>query len=297
MDKSLVIDCTKKDSSLLVLPFNPILSSHKANWNKIQIESYSLHAHEVPEHLAEQHVVIVNEFSRLERWLLGNKVKDVRVKARDVVVVPAKTSHSASWVKNTSFTVLTIEPKFLARIAHEFISPDRVEILPCFAQPDPVIYEIVSKLKSKLELDQEVDHMYVDSATTFLATHLIEHYSVSKNHIKEKTNSLSHRELRRVIDYIDAHFDRNMGLKELANLVEMSHYHFARLFKRSTGISPGQYLVQYRLDKATHLMVSTKLSLDEIARQTGFSTHSYLSRMFRKYRAISPDQYRKEIRQ
>jgi AraC family transcriptional regulator len=132
------------------------------------------------------------------------------------VVVPAKTSHSASWDENASFTVLAIEPKFLARIAHEFINPDRVEILPCFAQPDPVIYEIVSKLNSKLELDEEVDHMYVDSATTFLAT---------------------------------------------------------------------------------HLMVSTKLSLDEIAIQTDFSTHSYLSGMFRKYRSISPDQYRKKIRQ
>jgi AraC family transcriptional regulator len=291
--KSLVLDFTKEDSSLQVLPSKPIVSSYKTNWNKIQIESHSLHAHEAPEHSAEQHVIIVfHESLRLVRRLLGNEVKDDRIKAGDVVVVPARVPHSACWDEGASFTLLSIEPKFLARIAHEFVNPDQMEILPYFSQPDPVIYEIVSMLKSKLEFDQEVDQMYVDSVATFLANHLIEHYSSRKYHIKEDTDSLSHNDLRQVIDYINAHLDQNLGLADLANLVGISYYHFARLFKKSTGLSPGRYLIECQLEKATHLLVSTNISIGEIAKRTGFSSHTHFGYTFRKHLSVTPNQYR-----
>jgi AraC family transcriptional regulator len=294
MNKSLVLDFTKEDSSLQVLPSKPIISSYKTNWNKIQIESHSLDAHEAPEHSAEQHVIIVfHESLRLVRRLIGNEVKDDRIKAGDVVVVPTQASHSACWDEGALFTILSIEPKFLERIAHEFVNPDRVEILPHFARPDPLIYEIVSALKSKLEFDQEVDQMYFDSAATFLTTHLIEHYSVRKHNIKEDANSLSHRDLRQVTDYIHTNLDQNLGLKDLSNLVGISYYHFARLFKKSTGVSPGQYLVECRLERTSSLLKDKELSIDEIARRTGFSSHSYLCRMFHKYRSVTPSEYRK----
>jgi AraC family transcriptional regulator len=279
---------------LQVLPSKPIASSHKTNWNKIQIESHSLQAHDAPEHSAEQHVIIVFHKSlRLVRRLLGNEVKDDHIKAGDVVVVPAETHHSACWDEEASFTLLSIEPEFFASVAHEFVKPDCVEILPHFAQHDPVIYEIVSKLTSNLEFSQGVDQMYVDSAATFLISHLIEHYSARKHHVKEETNSLSHKDLRQVIDYMDDHLNRNLGLTELADLVEMSHCHFARLFKKSTGISPGRYLTECRLERATSLLEAKDLCIDEIAQRTGFSSHSYFCRMFRKHRSVTPDQYRK----
>jgi AraC family transcriptional regulator len=294
MNKSLVLDFTKEDSSLQVLPSKPIVSSHKTNWNKIQIESHSLHAHETPEHSAEQHVIIVfHESLGLVRRQLGNEVKDDRIKAGDIVVIPAKVPHSACWDEGASFTLLSIEPEFVASVAYEFINSDRVVILPHFAQPDPVIYEIVSKLKSKLEFNQGVDQMYVDSAAMFLTTHLIEHYSASKHHTKEDTNSLSSKDLRQVIDYIDAHLDQNLGLKDLANLVGISHYHFARMFKKSTGVSPGRYLVKCQLDKATHLLVSTNISIGEIAKHTGFSSHTHFGYVFRKHLLVTPNQYRR----
>jgi AraC family transcriptional regulator len=293
MNKSLVLDFTKEDSSLQVLPSKPIVSSYKTNWNKIQIESHSLHAHEAPEHSVEQHMIIVfHESLRLVKRLLGNEVKDDRIKAGDVVVVPAKVPHSACWDEGASFTLLSIEPEFVAHVAHEFINPDCVEILPHFAQHDPVIYEIISMLKSKLEFGQGVDQIYVDSAATFLANHLIEQYSDGKHKVKEDGHSLSRKDLHQVIDYIDTHLDQNLGLMELANLVEMSHCHFARLFKKSTGVSPGRYLIECRLEKATSLLAVKDLSVDEIAQRTGFSSHSYLCRIFRKYRSITPDQYR-----
>jgi AraC family transcriptional regulator len=294
MNKSLVLDFTKEDSSLQVLPCKPIISSHKTNWDKIQIESHSLDAHEAPEHSAEQHVIIVfHESLRLVRRLIGNRVKDERIKAGDVVIVPAKAPHSACWDEGASFTLLSIEPKFLAHIAHEFISPDRVEILPHFARPDPVIYEIVSALKSKLEFDQKVDQMYVNSAATFLTTHLIEHYSVRRHNIREDTNSLSHKDLQQVTDYINAHLDQNLGLTDLSNLVGISYYHFARLFKKSTGSSPGRYLIECQLERATHLLVSTNLGISEIAKCTGFSSHTHFGYTFRKHFSVSPNQYRR----
>jgi AraC family transcriptional regulator len=295
MNKSLVLNFANEGSRLQILPSKPIMSSRKVSWNNIQIEFYLHPAHEAPEHSSEQHfIVIFHKPIKLIKRLIGTKVKDERIEVGDIVVVPAKVPHSACWYEETSFTLISIEPKFLTRIAYEFLDLDCVEILPHFAKPDPVIYEIVSQLRSQLEFEQESNQMYVDLVATFLATHLLKHYSIRKESIKKDTSSLSQKDLRQVIDYINAHLDRNLSLTELADLVEISHYHFARLFKKSTGVSPGRYIIDRRLDRVASLLAED-LTIDEIAQCTGFSSHSYLCRMFRKYRSVTPDRYRQML--
>ncbi len=292
--EALILDLTEENASLQIFPSKPLISSRKKSWNNIQIESYLLPAHQAPEHSPEQNAIIIfHQPLKVVKRMLGDEFKDEHIKTGDVVVGSSKVSHSACWDEEASFTVMSFEPKFIARVASEFIDPDRVKILPHFAQSDPVIYEIGLTLKSELESGQENNKMYVDSAAIFLATHLIKHYSVIQYNVKEDADTLSHSNLRQVIEYMDVYLNQNVGLTELADLVGLSQCYFARLFKKSTGISPAQYLIKLRLEKVTRLLGSTKLSVDEIAQQTGFSSHSYLCRMFRKYRSVTPAQYRK----
>lgn len=293
MQKPFTVDFSKENASLQIFPSEPLLSSRKAGWNNIQLEYYLLPAHEAPEHLPEQNLVVLlhQPMKKLKR-LLGDDFKDEHIQTGDIVVSPANVSHSACWDEEASFTLLFFETDFIARAAYEFIDPDSVEILPYFARPDPVIYEIGLVLKLQLESHRQVSQIYVDSVASFLAYHLLEHYCVGKHTITKNTKALPHKDLRLVVDYINAHLDHNIGLTQLASLVDVSRYHFARLFKQSTGVSPHQYLIERRLERATGLLVSTKLAIAEIAERSGFSSHSHLCLAFRQHLSVSPDKYR-----
>src|SRR5882724_3099587 len=98
--------------------------------------------------------------------------------------------------------------------------------------------------------------------------------------------------LRRVAEYIQENLHREVRLAELGGLVHMSPYHFARLFKRSTGVSPHRFLVQRRIEQASALLTVQTLPIAEIARSVGFRTPSHFATTFRRVSGITPSAYR-----
>jgi AraC family transcriptional regulator len=87
--------------------------------------------------------------------------------------------------------------------------------------------------------------------------------------------------------------DRDLSLKELSNLVQMSPHYFSKLFKQSTGKTPHQYVICCRIERAKYLIQQRKLSLAEIATQVGFVDQSHLHRHFSRLLGITPQTYRK----
>src|SRR5262245_59805002 len=83
--------------------------------------------------------------------------------------------------------------------------------------------------------------------------------------------------LRKVMAHIESHLDRNLPLAELGAVVCMSPYHFARLFRRTTGVPPHRFVVERRLDRAIALLAARDLSVAEVSRQVGFRTPSHFT--------------------
>jgi len=82
------------------------------------------------------------------------------------------------------------------------------------------------------------------------------------------------------------------SLEELANRVELSKYHFTRLFKKTTGLSPMEFLTKVRMEKAVKLLRNTELTIEEIARNIGYSNGSYFIKVFREWIGFSPGEFR-----
>src|SRR6266852_6440785 len=98
--------------------------------------------------------------------------------------------------------------------------------------------------------------------------------------------------LRRVAQYVQDNLHRELRLAELSDLVHMSPYHFARLFKGSSGVSPHRFLVQRRIERARALLAAQTLPIAEIARSVGFRTPSHFATTFRRVTGITPSVYR-----
>src|SRR3989442_7082505 len=92
--------------------------------------------------------------------------------------------------------------------------------------------------------------------------------------------------LRRVTEYIENNLHRELRLTELSSLVHMSPYHFARLFKRSTGMPPHRFVLRRRIDEAAALLATQELSVNAVARSVGFRTQSHFSTTFRRFTGV-----------
>ncbi len=109
-----------------------------------------------------------------------------------------------------------------------------------------------------------------------------------------KHNIAPHK-MRLITSYIDAHSDQQIRIDTLAALADISKFHFARMFKQETGLSPYQYVLRHRIRKLRGLLMDSRKSLAELAFEVGFSSQSHMSETFRKVVGISPGKYRKEI--
>jgi AraC family transcriptional regulator len=111
-----------------------------------------------------------------------------------------------------------------------------------------------------------------------------------------ETNARNHRlpacRLRRVTEHIQQNLDRDLTLAELAAVVYMSPYHFARLFKGSTGVSPHRFVVRQRIVRASAFLAAPELSIAQISQRVGFRTASHFTTVFRQVLGITPGAYR-----
>jgi len=98
---------------------------------------------------------------------------------------------------------------------------------------------------------------------------------------------------QRLTEYIEASLANEVRLADLSNIVNLSPYHFSRVFRRTFGMSPYQYLLLCRVNRAKHLITTTDRSLLDIALDTGFAGASQFSRAFRRIVGQSASELRR----
>lgn len=281
----------------------PLLTSFQSGWSSIHLAHYRQPLIDVPEMSTSQHRIIIplgHGPIGLE-YVLEGRMHEVFYQEKDytsgnILILPADLPHKSranSAVKRVEWIHCYLEPSFLAQIAYESVNPAKVELLPTLKKVDLLIYQIGFALKTSLELDGVGSRFYADSMATALSAHLLRHYSSHPHRFCSYEDGLSKQQLRQVSDYIQGHLGENLSLYELANELRMSQYYFCHLFKRSTGISPHQYLIRQRVERAKHLLKQPDLTITFIAMECGFASPSHLARCFRKCTGMTPKQFRR----
>lgn len=103
------------------------------------------------------------------------------------------------------------------------------------------------------------------------------------------------RRIRRAVELMHAHLDRELQLEELAAAAHLSPFHFSRLFKKLTGSAPHAYLAALRAARAQALLAETDLSITEVGSRVGYASSSHFSKAFRQATGISPRDFRRAL--
>src|SRR5260370_15946498 len=125
-----------------------------------------------------------------------------------------------------------------------------------------------------------------------LAIHIAEKYTNIASQRPDYRGGLPIARLRKIEDYVHAHLAESISIETLAELVELSPFHFSRMFKQTTGMTPLQFVTRERIVRAQQLVRETSRSLIEIALEVGYTSPSHFAQVFRRVVGVAPTEFR-----
>ncbi len=292
MSENKPISLTREEEVLKMYPRPPILTSLQTSWQGFSLGYMCQPACEIPEISTPRwhSLGIFTHGARVinaERKIDGRKHRDAVV-GGDIVIIPANIGSQVAWDAEGDFIMLGIEPQFFARAVDEAGEAKEIELISHFSTPDPLVYQIAIALKNTLENNPNGSRLYAETMVNALSVHLMQHYSAKKPKLQEYINGLPKRKLQQVIDYINTYLEQDLGLVELAALVQMSPHYFCQLFKQSTGLTPHQYIIKCRVKRAKELILKQEMTIAEIAQSVGFANQSHLNLHFKRLLGVTP---------
>jgi AraC family transcriptional regulator len=288
------LDFTNQQEVARVLPQAPLVASYHAGWKGLTFIHYCHPPHQTMEHCLLQHSLVITDPKscfQAERRLDG-KFKHYAHGNGRVDVIPAFLSHWTNWDREVEFSVIAICPTLLNQTTQELMQREK-ELIPQFSIDDPVIQQLALALKTEIRTGCMSGSLYGESLGTALAARLVQNYAVSKPSLEFKANSLPQSQLEQVIDYMKANLTQDLSILDLATLISMSESHFSRSFKQSVGITPYQYLMQQRVERAKQLLKQQAISISNIALDCGFANQTHLTKVFRQMTGVTPKAYQK----
>jgi AraC family transcriptional regulator len=160
---------------------------------------------------------------------------------------------------------------------------------------DRAIWETAAKLKTQIEGEGINSRQYAEALGVTLLHELVRLNNGSTVREPAARGGLAGWQQKRVADYIDDNLAEDIPLGELAGLVTLSPYHFARAFKRSFATPPHRYHMGRRIERAKVLLADPDLSVTTIASRIGFREGSSLTTAFRKFTGKTPSEYRRSL--
>jgi AraC family transcriptional regulator len=278
------------------------LSSFGRGWNGIEIARFTGFGEMSVPPLPKHHAVVYLNRQPLDlTQRLDGKIRKERIYSGKVSIIPAgpEWEWRLEGATESDQLPLCLEDAFLREVAQSVdVDPDGVEIVPLLGTRDPQIERIGLSLKEEAEAEGLLGgRLYAESLATALAITLIRNHSslgrtAARKAADERAGGLSKRALRAAIDYVGDNLEKDLKLAEIAGAAHMSPYHFSRLFKESTGLTPHQYVIERRVQRAKELVGGSTLPIAEIALVCGFANQSHLNRHFKRLLGVNPKNLR-----
>jgi AraC family transcriptional regulator len=198
------------------------------------------------------------------------------------------------------------QPSLPSRVIYFYFDPAKVlfdieprdsDVLhaPRLFFEDTALWQTALKLGRLLEAPDASSRLCLEALGIILAHELVRPEAAHHCTGPRARGGLAGWQKRTVVDFIEENLAENISLATLAQLIQLSPYHFCRAFKQSFGVPPHRYHTRRRIDRAKALLANPNESVTSIGMAIGFSETSSFTAAFRKASGITPTAYRRGL--
>lgn len=219
-------------------------------------------------------------------------------RAGDIWVLPAGCSGYFRWDDPGQVILFILEPQLLHQVALEagcLGSTNKVELRPTLYVYDPMLEAFARAFCNEIQYANLGSQLYLESLTNLLIVHMLRNYCALTPKLQTDQGGLSPRKLKQAIDYIQANLYQDLRQAAIAQELGMTQSYFCTLFKQSVGMTPHQYVLQQRIERAKQLLECSEMAIAEIALQCGFANQSHFTKHFHRFTNSTPRVYRESL--
>jgi AraC-like DNA-binding protein len=193
------------------------------------------------------------------------------------------------------FMLFEIPPASLALLADEADLPSVRSLVAETASEDPVLANLGQALAPALHNPSEASRLFIEQMIAAIGTHLVQRYGGRLAPTDRKLRlSRAHERIAR--ELLAENLTRGTMIAEVAQACNLSRGHFIRMFRETLGMTPHQWLIRERIQRARALLRETEIPLAEVAVACGFSDQSHFTRIFTSNIGTSPGAWRRQVK-
>jgi AraC family transcriptional regulator len=203
--------------------------------------------------------------------------------------------HVGEWVGLVNIRHLQLGISDAALMACSDGAYGEVELRACRKFADSRLSAMVAAAHAEMVAGFPSGRLFLDSLEQAMAVTLVNGHAVRHRPVQIYRGGLGSARLRRIKELVDAKMEGDLSLEEMAQAVGLSTAHFARMFRKSTGGTPHQFVLRQRLERAKGMLRAPDARVLDVALACGFKTQQHFAQVFRGVWGVSPTEYRQEL--
>lgn len=241
-------------------------------------------------------IAFVTEGRTLMTRLANGRMQSTSIQRGSVCIYPADMHESGAEITDSIHALYVHLPRCLVghRALEDYeVDASQAELVNVDGLADPLLYQLGIAILGVMNQAAHVwSRLFIDGVQSALAGHLLSNYTRTRWRPPTKAPELDSSRLRRVLKLIEERFAEPLSLSELAAQACLSEFHFSRLFRSATGLTPYRYVTRRRVQAAEELLMQSQESLLGVTLQVGFGSQASFIRAFRQFTGVTPSLYR-----
>lgn len=269
----------------------PALTSSALAWPGVRLERYQLEAMAMPAHAHAQHLLLVHQGARpvVSSRRSGARVEADQFRSGDAGLYPAGEYGPLDWDGPVDLIHVHLDALTLETRARRDLDLSHFVLRERFRCEDGLLAQLGQQLLAAAGTPYALGQLYTESLVTTLSYHLIQHHATFERRLPGPTaGRLAAAVLARIDAYLEAHGEGTITLEVLADLANLSVFHFARRFKHTTGRAPYQYVLDWKIRRARELLRAGQLPVAAIGDALGFASPAHFATAFKRSVGQSP---------
>ena len=203
--------------------------------------------------------------------------------------------HNGEWVGLMNVPHLQLGISDAALMAGSDGAYSEVGLRPQRKFADPRLRALVTAAHAEMVAGFPSGQLFLDSIEQAMAVALVSGYAVRGRPAQMYRGGLGSTRLRRIKELVDAKMEDDLSLEEMAQSVGLSTAHFARMFRKSTGETPHQFVLRQKIERAKAMLRAPDARVLDVAVACGFKTQQHFAQVFRDVCGVSPREYRHDF--